>query len=51
MGVADDSSGLKVKKAILVNILEDDLEVLDLADGRLSLSYKPFEIKTIKLVL
>lgn len=41
--------GVPVKSAVLTNLLEDEKETLPLEDNSLSLSFTPFEIKTVKL--
>ena len=41
--------GVPVKSAVLTNLLEDEKEALPLEDNSLSLSFTPFEIKTVKL--
>ena len=40
--------GVPATKAVLTNLLEDEKERLLLNDGAVSLSFKPFEIKTVK---
>lgn len=40
----------KVKKAYLTNMLEDIKEELPITDGKILLSFRPFEIKTVLLV-
>lgn len=45
------SDKIVVKKASLVNLLEDELEELKLTDGALDLSFRGFQFQTIKLVL
>ena len=47
---ADVTFASAVKSAMLTNLLEDEQEALPLSDGTLSLNFRPFEIKTIKLV-
>ena len=47
---ADVKLGVPVTKAVLTNLLEDEKEDLPVADGALSLAFKPFEIKTIKFI-
>ena len=34
-----------------MNILEDELEKLDVADGGVQLEFRAFEIKTVKVML
>ncbi len=43
------SFGVPVKAATLTNLLEDEKKALDLSDGSLALTFRPFEIKTVKL--
>lgn len=48
--------GIKVKKAYLVNILEDELEELEVGSDSeqaefVKLEFRAFEIKTVKVVL
>ena len=38
-----------VSGAVYTNFLEDEKERLELSDGKLSLSFRPFEVKTIKI--
>ncbi|MBQ6118577.1 MAG: alpha-mannosidase, partial [Clostridia bacterium] len=45
---ADVQVNVPVSGAVLTNLLEDEKEVLSPVDGRLSLSFRPFEIKTVK---
>ncbi len=40
--------GVPVKALTLTNILEDALGALPMADGKARLTFRPFEIKTIK---
>ena len=40
-------TGFDVKKAELTNMLEETMETLD-CDGSIALTFRPFEIKTIK---
>ena len=41
--------GIPTEKAVLTNLLEDEKEMLTLADNKICLSFGPFEIKTVKL--
>lgn len=45
------SFGFAVKDAAETNMLEQDVQRLNLTDGRLILEFKPFEIKTIRIGL
>ena len=45
---ADVQVNVPVAKAVLTNLLEDEKEALALDGGKLSLSFRPFEIKTVK---
>jgi alpha-mannosidase len=38
------------EKAVLTNMLEDEKEALSVSGGCIDLSFRPFEIKTIKVV-
>lgn len=38
----------KVSRAVITNLLEDEKEEIPVEDGAVSLSFGPFEIKTIK---
>ena len=38
-----------VSKAVNTNMLEDERETLDVQNGSIPLSFRPFEIKTIKI--
>ena len=40
--------GVPVSGVVLTNILEDETEKLSLANGSVSLTFRPFEIKTVK---
>ena len=42
------SLNVPVAKAVLTNLLEDEKEELILDEGKVSLSFRPFEIKTVK---
>lgn len=42
---------LPVKEAYLTNLLEDEAEKLDVTENTISLKFKPFEIKTVKIKL
>lgn len=39
----------KVKKAFITNMLEENLQELPIENGKATLTFKPFEIKTIKV--
>lgn len=41
--------GMKPKRALLVNLLEEELEELVLDGSELTLDFRPFEIKTVKI--
>jgi alpha-mannosidase len=41
--------GAPVARAVLTNMLEDEKQPLALADDTVELSFRPFEIKTVKL--
>ncbi|MBR0538584.1 MAG: alpha-mannosidase [Clostridia bacterium] len=43
------SFGKLPASATLTNLLEDPVEALDLVDGKLPLTFRPFEIKTVKI--
>ncbi|ORY32631.1 alpha-mannosidase [Naematelia encephala] len=43
--------GIKVKRVMLVNILEDEIAPLQVQDGRVELEFTAFEIKTVKVTL
>ena len=45
------SEKVSVKKASLVNLLEDELEELDLKNGSLQLAFRGFQFQTVKLLL
>lgn len=52
--IKSNRRGVKVAKASIVNILEDTLEEIELKQREefsIPLSFRAFEIKTIKLVL
>ena len=40
--------GVKVTGAVLTNLLEDPVETLPVEDGAVSLTFRPFEIKTVR---
>lgn len=42
---------LDVKMACVTNVLEDDGECLDINDGKIEITLRPFEVKTIRLQL
>jgi alpha-mannosidase len=44
-------SSLPVKKAFACNLLEEKDEQVDWKDGNVELEFKPFEIKTLKLIV
>ena len=44
------STSLPAKGAVLVNMIEQELERLTIKDGCLQLDFRPFEIKTIRLI-
>ena len=46
--VAKVAVNVPVKRAVLTNLLEDEKESLPIEDGSLTLSFRPFEIKTVK---
>ena len=46
----DVSFGVPVAKAVETNLLEDEKAALSISDNALNLSFRPFEIKTIKLI-
>ena len=41
--------GVPVSRAVLTNMLEDEKQPLDCTDGVIGLSFRPFEIQTVKL--
>ena len=41
--------GVPADKAVLTNLLEDEKDEVALSDGEFKLSFKPFEIKTVKI--
>ena len=43
--------GLPVQKAVQCDMLENEEEVLPMENGRIRISFKPYEIKTVKLYL
>ncbi|KAH7105393.1 glycosyl hydrolases family 38 N-terminal domain-containing protein [Auriculariales sp. MPI-PUGE-AT-0066] len=45
------SSSIPVKKASLVNLLEDEIKPLELNDGVVELEFRGFQFHTVKLVL
>jgi len=45
------TSNLPFKSAYLADMLERPLEALDFEDGNLELEFRPFEIKTLRLVM
>ena len=45
----DISFSVPTASAVLTNLLEDEKESVELCDGKLSLSFRPFEIKTVKV--
>ena len=45
------TSCLTLRKAIRTNLLEDDLGDIPLSDGAVLLDFKPFEIRTVRIVL
>ena len=47
--VAELALSAPVARAALTNLLEDEKAALSLADGKLQLHFRPFEIKTVKL--
>ena len=46
---ADISFGVPVSGAVLTNLLEDEIESVPVNDNTVSLSFGPFEIKTLKV--
>jgi len=43
--------GLPVKAVHIADMLENELELLEIEDGELVLEFRPFEIKTLRLVM
>ena len=41
--------GIEGQKASLVNLMEEEIDELEIKDGKVTLDIKPFEILTIKL--
>ena len=48
--VTDVALSAPAKSAVLTNLLEDEQETLAPENGRFKLSFRPFEIKTVKVV-
>ena len=48
--VADVQINVPVSGAVLTNLLEDEKEALAVKDGKLTLAFRPFEIKTVKFI-
>lgn len=46
---ANVAFGSQIERAVLTNMLEDEKEQIALSDNAVDLSFRPFEIKTIKL--
>ncbi len=42
-------TGFNLKKAASCNMLEEEQEVLEISDGAIDLTFKPFEVKTVML--
>lgn len=45
------STAFDIKRATKVNILEDELDELDIKDGKVSIKLRPFEVATFRLQL
>ncbi len=45
------STELSVKTAVETNLVEEEVGVLEVAEGKIALDFRPFEIKTIRLSL
>ncbi|HOK29773.1 MAG TPA: alpha-mannosidase [bacterium] len=50
-GKAKIKFGFDVKKAVETNLLEDELTPIDVNSNEIEVSFKPYEVKTIKLVI
>jgi hypothetical protein len=45
------SFGENIKSAVECNLMEEDEGALSVVDGKIALTFKPFEIKSIKVTL
>lgn len=45
------SCAIRPERALEINLMEEEEKALDIENGRISLDFEPFQIKTLKLVL